>query len=82
MAGTDSGIATRTWQNAFDAIIETKQGETKSRWERAAKEKAFALIRQKIVVETQAELLLVVLKAGTVSTQTFTCESFTTSVSI
>src|SRR6266850_6395034 len=38
LAGSDSGVATRTWQDAFDAIIATKQGETKSRWERAAKE--------------------------------------------
>src|SRR5689334_96017 len=40
LAGSDSGIATRTWQNALEAIIETKHGETKSRWHRAAKEKA------------------------------------------
>jgi hypothetical protein len=26
LAGTDSGVATRTWQNAQDAIIETKSG--------------------------------------------------------
>src|SRR5262245_36531638 len=36
LAGSESGIATRTWQNALDAIIQTKLGETKSRWERAA----------------------------------------------
>ena len=68
LAGSDSGIATRTWQNAFDAIIDTKQAETRTRWQRASKEKAFHLIRQKIIVETPAELLLEVLKTGTVST--------------
>ena len=68
LAGSESGIATRTWQNAFDAIIDTKLGETKIRWARAAREKAFDLIRGKIIVETHAELFLAVLKAGTVST--------------
>jgi hypothetical protein len=41
LAGSESGIATRTWQTAFDSIIQTKHGETKSRWERAAREKPF-----------------------------------------
>jgi integrase len=68
LAGTDSGITTRTWQDALGAIIDTKQGPTKERWERAAKEKPLDLIRSKIIVETQAEHLLAVLKAGTVST--------------
>ncbi len=48
LAGSDSGIATRTWQNGFDAIIDTKQGETRTRWQRAAKEKAFDLIRKRV----------------------------------
>jgi hypothetical protein len=68
LAGSESGIATRTWQCAFDAIIDTKHGETKIRWERAAREKAFDLMRRKIIVETHAEVFLAVLKAGTVST--------------
>src|SRR4051794_39508596 len=37
LAGSDSGIATRTWQNALDALVETKHGPTKERWIRAAK---------------------------------------------
>jgi integrase len=68
LAGSDSGIATRTWKIAFDSITETKQGETKSRWERAQKEKPFGLISEKLIVETPAEVLLSVLKSGTVST--------------
>jgi hypothetical protein len=62
-------VATRTWQNAFDAIIETKTGPTKDRWQRAAKEKAFDLIRNQVIIETQAESLLACLEAGTVSTK-------------
>jgi integrase len=68
LSGTDSGVSTRTWQNALDAIVETKHGSTRDRWQRAAKDKALDLIRQRVIVETQAEHFLASLKAGTVST--------------
>ena len=47
LAGTDSGVATRTWQDALNAIIETKSGSTQYRWRRAAKDKALDLIRHR-----------------------------------
>src|SRR5262245_3469579 len=68
LSGTDSGVATRTWQHALDALIETKHGTTKERWIRAAKDKALNGIRHKTIIESQAENLLEVLKVGTVST--------------
>jgi len=68
LAGTDSGVATRTWQQALDAIVETKSGSTQDRWRRAAKETALDSIRNRVILETQAEHLLACLKAGTVST--------------
>jgi integrase len=68
LAGTDSGVSTRTWQQALNAIVDTKSGSTKDRWQRAAKDKAFDLFRNRIILETQAEQLLASLKAGTVST--------------
>ncbi len=68
LAGTDSGVSTRTWQNALDAIIETKSGPTQDRWQRAAREKALDQIRHRVIIETQAEHLFACLKAGTVST--------------
>jgi len=68
LAGTDSGVATRTWQQALDAIVETKSGSTQDRWRRAAKETALDSIRHRIILETQAEHLLACLKAGTLST--------------
>ncbi len=68
LAGTDSAVSTRTWQHALDALIETKHGPTRDRWRRAAKESALDLIRNRVVIETQAEPLLAALKAGTVST--------------
>src|SRR5688500_3224364 len=39
LAGTDSGITTRTWEEALRVIIDTQQGPTKERWQRAAQEK-------------------------------------------
>ena len=36
LTGMDSGVSTRTWQQALDAIIETKSGSTQDRWRRAA----------------------------------------------
>jgi integrase len=68
LAGTDSGVATRTWQVALNAIVDTKHGSTKERWLRAAKDKALDSIRHLIIIETTAEPMLQALKAGTVST--------------
>ena len=68
LAGTDSGVATRTWQAALDALVETKHGPTQERWMRAVKDKALDGIRHKTIIETQAEDLLQALKVGTVST--------------
>lgn len=68
LAGTDSGMTTRTWQNAFDAIIEIKHGSTQVRWRCAAKQKAFDLIRHRVILQSQPEHLLACLKEGTVST--------------
>jgi len=68
LSGTDSGITTRTWQAALNALVETKQGSTKERWMRTAKDKAFNGIRHKTIIETQAEDMLQALNAGTVST--------------
>jgi hypothetical protein len=30
LAGSDSGVGTRTWQNALDVLVETKQDQPKS----------------------------------------------------
>ena len=32
LAGMDSGINTRTWQHAIEALTNTKQGSNKERW--------------------------------------------------
>src|ERR1043165_5998721 len=64
LAGSDAGVATRTWQNAAEALIETKQGATKERWQRAVKDKALDVLRGKIIIETQADTLLECIKTG------------------
>jgi integrase len=68
LAGSDSGVATRSWQEALEALIDTKQGPTRDRWLTAAKDKAFDLFRDRIIIETRADDLLRALKVGTVST--------------
>ncbi|HAB17807.1 MAG TPA: hypothetical protein DCE44_15305, partial [Verrucomicrobiales bacterium] len=68
LAGSDSGVATRTWAMALDAIIQTKQGSTRERWERAAKDKALAPLLPKIIMETRAEEVLAAVTRGKVST--------------
>ena len=71
LAGTDNGIATRTWQNAIESLANTKQGANQHRWRTAAKDKAFAPLMPRIIIETPGELLLKVLQTGTVSTNVF-----------
>jgi integrase len=68
LAETDSGVSARTWQDALNAIVDSKSGSTQDRWRRAAKETALDGIRNRVIIETQAEQLFACLKAGTVST--------------
>jgi hypothetical protein len=67
LIGSDNGIATRTWQNAIEALIATKQGSNQHRWQTAAKDKAFVPLMPRIIIETNGELLLKVMQAGTVN---------------
>jgi len=71
IAGTDSGINSRTWQQAIDAVINTKQGKNKERWQRVVKDKALVPLLPRVVIETQGEFLLHVLQSGTVSTNVY-----------
>jgi integrase len=68
---SDPMVSVRTWQHVLDEIIQIKSGPTQARWKTAAKDKAFDLIRNRILIETQAEHLLAVLRTGTVSTNAF-----------
>lgn len=68
LAGSDNGINTRTWQQAIEALINTKQDANKEHWMRVAKDAALTPLLPKVIIETQAELLLRVLNSDTVST--------------
>jgi len=71
LAGTDNGIATRTWQQAIESLASTKQAANQHRWRTAAKDKVFVPLMPRIIIETSGELLLKVLQTGTVSTNVF-----------
>lgn len=71
LAGSDNGIKTRTWQQALEALTNTKKGANQIRWRTVARDKAFAVLLPRILIETPSELLLKVLETGTVSTNVF-----------
>jgi integrase len=71
IAGSDTGINTRTWQQAIEALTNTKQGANKERWQRVVKDGALAPLLARVVIETPGELLLRVLQSGTVSTNVY-----------
>ena len=71
LAGSDSGVNTRTWLHAMEMLIPQKHGSNLERWKRAVPDRAFDRIRNKLVIETKGEDLLKVLQAGTVSTNVF-----------
>ena len=71
LAGADLSIASRTWQDALNALMATKQGSNQERWKTAAKDRAFAPLLARVIIETPGELLLKVLQAGKVSTNVY-----------
>ena len=71
LAGTDNGIATRTWQNVIEALMNTKLGANRYRWKTAAKDHAFVPLLPCVIIETPGELLLRVMQSGTVSTNVY-----------
>jgi integrase len=71
LAGTDTAITTRTWRQAIEALINTKQGANRVRWQQVLKDAALAPLWSRIIVETSGELLLKILEVGTVSTNVF-----------
>ena len=48
---SDPMVSIRTWQHVLDEIIKLKSGPTQDRWS-AAKDKAFDLIRNRVLIET------------------------------
>ncbi len=61
LAGTDGAITTRTWQQAIEALIETKYDANRIRWTRVPKDPALAPLWSLVIIETNGELLLKIL---------------------
>ena len=71
LAGSDNGMTTRTWQNALEALLNTKQGANQHRWKTVAKDKALAPLLAQVIIETKGEAILNALQLGTVSTNVY-----------
>jgi hypothetical protein len=71
LSAGDPAIATRPWQVVMEAMAKTKHGVTLRRHECVMQDKAFDLIREMPIVETQATHFLRVMEAGCVSTNVF-----------
>ena len=68
LSATDPAAAKRTWKFVMDEMIATKQGVNRHRYGIAWKDPALSLIAELLLLETNAEHLLKVLRTGTVST--------------
>jgi integrase len=68
LTASDPEIGKRTWQTVMNEIVLTKKNATLVRWDRAIKDKAFDLLRDRPLLETRAEHFLDALRQGTVST--------------
>jgi integrase len=71
LAGTDNGVNTRTWNDALEALTNTKLAVNKDRWLRVAKDPALKPLLPLVIVETKGEALLRAMQNGTVSTNVF-----------
>ena len=52
---SDPKVIQRTWQDVLDEIISLKSGVSQYRWQTAANDEAFDSLRNRPLVETQAE---------------------------
>jgi len=68
---SDPLVAKRTWQMVFEEIIKAKTGENQIRWQGMAKSKWFDSIRNRLLIETEAEHLLHVMQCGKVSVNVY-----------
>jgi integrase len=71
LTASDPDAAARTWHSVLQSIIDTKVGPTRERWVDAGKQPALAPLLERRLLDTRADHLLAVLKAGTVSTNIF-----------
>jgi len=68
---SDQEFGRRTWQFVMEEMCRTKSGDNQKRWNTAIKDKAFDLIRHRLLIQTLPEQFLEVLRQGKVSTNVF-----------
>jgi len=71
LTASDPEVTKRTWQHVMEAMSQGKTGSTLERWKHAIRDKAFDLIRNLVVLETNSGHFLRALAAGTVATNVF-----------
>jgi integrase len=73
LAGSDPLALTRTWLDVLNAIVDSKPegSDNRYRWTTVGKDKAFKPILKLPLLKTPPDLLLAVVKRGTVSTNVF-----------
>ena len=73
LSAADPKVATRTWGDALEAVIESKRegSEVRERWERFSRDEALEPIVDLVLLETRADQLLKVAGAKTISTNVF-----------
>jgi hypothetical protein len=71
LAASDQDVATRTWGFVMEDIIKDKTGPTLKRYKIALKDKAYGLIKDKVLMATLPADFLEVLRAGTTCTNVY-----------
>lgn len=71
LSASDPEVAKRTWGDVMREVAALKGGSNQTRYATAAREAAFDSIRDRPLIDTQAEHFLVVLRNGGVSTNMF-----------
>lgn len=71
LSGSDPEVTKRTWQHVMETMKTGKSGPTLERWNHAIRDKAFDIIRDVVILETNGQHFLRVLNAGTVATNVF-----------
>ena len=71
LTAADGQMAKRTWGDVMREMTALRTGRNADRYATASKEAAFDPIRDRPLIDTQAEHLLAVIRAGTVSTNIF-----------
>lgn len=68
---SDPRLSERTWGEALQLLSDSKQGANRDRWLTVAKDKALKDLLPRVIMATDSETLLKIIKIGMVSTNVF-----------